>query len=121
VNNDPENHEQRERRFDGALRRWGGRDPRTRPEAAATRVLAHLPSSAWRFVHRRALAVAAVAVLALIGLGWLALRNGGVPPSLPMTSQVAAMHIPTLDDNVVLWWVDPETPVYFVLTPPDRK
>jgi hypothetical protein len=72
-------------------------------------------------VPRRGLAVAAVAALALIGVGWLALRNGAVPPPLPTPSQVATMHTPALDDNVVLWWVDPETPVYFILTPPGCK
>jgi hypothetical protein len=65
------------------------------------------------------LAGVAVAAVALIGAGWLALRNGEVPPALPTSSQVATMHTPALDENVVLWWVDPETPVYFVLTPPN--
>jgi hypothetical protein len=64
--------------------------------------------------------LATAVLMLLIGAWWLVPRNGEVPRTVSTSSQVATIQTPALDENVVLWWLDPETPVYFVLAPPER-
>jgi hypothetical protein len=56
------------------------------------------------------LALAAAVVLALAA--WLAIR----PASPPAPQHQAQVEPPiVLEEDVVVWWLDPETPVYFSL------
>jgi hypothetical protein len=117
--------------FDEAFRQWGRRPPRTAPEVASTRIVAHLGSRTGRALRWRL----AVAVAMLLGIPlalWLVTRNGEQLPTTSSTpnaiaalptpaSQSAAMASPPLEGNVVLSWLDPETPVYFMLSPPDSR
>jgi hypothetical protein len=102
--------------FDRALREWAKRDPRTPADAAATRVVARLGRRpVVRFGWRLAATTAATALLLAVGL-WAVLgdgepRRGTAQPTVDTAGLVA----PPLDSTVVLWWLDPETPVYFVL------
>jgi len=101
-------------RFESALREWGKKPPRTPAEHAATRVLASLPRHGTRTGWRRfAWAGAALVLLALV----LWLTPARRAPQVASASVVAA----PLDENVVLWWLDDETPVYFVIGPADES
>lgn len=97
-------------RFESALEAWGKRPPRTPPEHAATRVLASLPRQAGGRRWWRPVWVAATTLLLAVAV-WL------VPSrQAPHIAQNGIAPAP-LDDNVVMWWLDDETPVYFVLEP----
>jgi len=111
--------------LEGELRRWGRRPPRTSPADAARRILTALePRRRFHFPLRLAFASVAGTVLA-VGL-WLAMRNGEngagrvEAPSAPAAPAAGAAAAP-LEENVVLWWLDPDTPVYFVLGPPEAQ
>ena len=57
------------------------------------------------------------AVIAMVtGALWLGLQEEETGET-----NVAALDPVPLGDDVVLWWIDPETPVYFVLTPPGNE
>jgi hypothetical protein len=53
-------------------------------------------------------------VLVCVGV-WIGLR----PPTAP--GRQALVTPPPLPENVVQWWLDDQTPVYFVLGPADSK
>ncbi|MGD8375218.1 MAG: hypothetical protein PVF68_03685 [Acidobacteriota bacterium] len=111
--------------FDEAFRDWGRRPSPTAPEVAATRVVARLESRAGRALRWRFAVVIATTMLLGIPLAlWLMPHGGGPLSTTPPTRAAhpaAAMPTPPLDDNVVLSWLDPETPLYFVLSPPDSQ
>lgn len=111
--------------FDEAFRDWGRRPSRTAPEVAAIRVAARLGSRTGRALRWRLAVVTATAMLLGIPLAlWLIPHGGGPPSTTPPPSAAnpaAAMLTPPLDDNVVLSWLDPDTPVYFLLSPPDSQ
>jgi len=101
-------------RFDRALREWAARPPATPAPAAAARIAARIPERAagggvWRFA-----AAAALVVIVLVGLSLFGSR--GARPR--QTAHVNAS--PPLGDDVVVQWLDPDTPVYFVLPSDDR-
>jgi hypothetical protein len=101
--------------FDRALGEWGRRAPRTSPETAARRIerLVAAPREPQR--RPRLAWIAATIIVAAMGT-WFVVRNGGdLPPPVTPPSIVADVTTLPLDDNVVLWWLDEETPVYFVL------
>lgn len=91
---------------------WGRRRPATPAATAARRVVAKLAArSAPRLWPRRA-AVATAASLAGLGL-WFILAQ---PPQV--TPLPAAIEAPEpLPANVIQFWLDPDTPVYFVTGP----
>lgn len=103
-------------RFDDALREWARRPPRATAPVAARRVTARLgPSdrSAGRaavWVPRLAAACGLALVVASGALLW---RNAPPPPA----PSPAADAPPVLPENVVVFWLDPDTPVYFVVRP----
>lgn len=103
------NDEHKPDAFDAALREWGERPPRTPAGIAARRAVAALPEPRAAMAWLRPALVAATLLLA-VAAGWLI--SGGAHPARPT---VAELTPPPLDDDVVLWWIDPETPVYFVL------
>lgn len=103
-------------RFDTLLREWAARPPRTPAPFAARRLAARLAGLAagetrqprrWAF-SRLAGATAVLAVLAA-GL-WL----GSRPPLRPPAPAAPA----PVDDGVVVFWLDAETPLYLTLNPP---
>lgn len=99
------------RDFERELSDWGRRPARTPPDVAAARVIAGLPAQPWWDVRRLAAAAAVAVLVVSIGAGWWIMQDNN--PDL------VVLEPPLLDENVVLWWVDPETPVYFALGPPE--
>lgn len=100
------------------IRQWGRRPPNTAAATAARRVVARLgarpgareESRPWL----RRVAFAAAASLAALAL-WFVLAQP--PRSVPESASVDLP--PTLPENVVMFWLDADTPVYFVTGPPD--
>jgi ferric-dicitrate binding protein FerR (iron transport regulator) len=95
--------------FEERLRERAGRPPSTPPEVAARRVLAALPGARRSFISWR-VAAAAAAVLLVCAAAWVVSRSRG-----STAARVAQVAPATLPDNVVQWWLDDGTPVYFVL------
>jgi hypothetical protein len=96
--------------FDRAFSAWARRPMPTPPEEAAGRVRAAIEPPHRSSQVRALLALAASIVLALAA--WLALRPAAPPP----VEQQAQLEPPiVLEEDVVVWWLDPETPVYFSL------
>jgi hypothetical protein len=109
-------HDDKLDRFDQEYRRWGRRPAATPPGTASTRIRA-LIRSGRTASPRWNLAWAAALVLAVVGSWLLGGRTGHAPsPSPPAVHEAVA-----LPDNVVLWWLDPETPVYFVIRPAEPE
>lgn len=95
--------------FESALRRWGERPPETRPDVAARRLV--LPARTSPRFPLWQLASAAVLIWGVfLGAWYGALR----PAPGPATTPIAMEPLP---DNVMVFWVDAQTPVYFVLSP----
>ena len=106
-------HDEKLDRFDEEYRRWGRRPATIPAGAAATRLRARL--AARQRTRRSATGLAWAAAVAIVLVGsWLIDTRGGRAPS---PSPSAAHEAVALPDNVVLWWLDPETPVYFVIRP----
>jgi len=107
------------RNFDEAFRRWEGRPGQTSPEEAGRLISARVgPRHQSRRPGWPLVLVAAVTGMVALGL-WLIPENGGLPPAaVAPDNRTTVFHQPPLDENTVLWWLDPHTPVYFVLTPP---
>jgi hypothetical protein len=100
-------------RFEEDYRRWGRRPAAIQAGAAATRIRARIAARRRRRRTAAGLAWASVFLLAVAGNWLIESRRGAVPSPSPQ-----AVHAPVaLPDNVVLWWLDPETPVYFVIRP----
>jgi hypothetical protein len=100
--------------FDEVLRAWGRRDVPTSSRQAALAVRSQLATSHQGFPMLRL--AAAAAVLLVIGLVAFLATPSAVPPS-----DVAALHPQPLGDGVVQFWLNPETPVVFVLSPMGSK
>lgn len=109
-------------RFEQEFRRWGKRPPLTPPDVAGRRIAARLkPVRTVLPIWRMAAAAAAVVLLVCGTWAGLKFTGGSASHSVP---DAAAAHStefvpPPLDENVVLWWLDDETPVYFVLNTGD--
>jgi peptidoglycan/LPS O-acetylase OafA/YrhL len=96
--------------FDRAFAAWARRPVTVTPEEAAGRVQAAIVEPRRRARLQPLLALAATVVLALAA--WLALRPAAPPPAQQQAQLDSAI---ALEDDVVVWWLDPETPVYFSL------
>lgn len=92
--------------FEARLRRWGGRPPSLAPTHAASRVVGLLPERRGATPWLRLAAVTAMLVLVAV-TAWL-----GRPPR-PSQPVVATLG----SDQVVQFWLDSDTPMYFVLPP----
>jgi hypothetical protein len=103
-----------EERIDAAWRRLAARPASLSPSDAARRVMARLPAQHVR-VPLGAWAIVTALVLVCAGV-WLVVRP---QPSPPVREALSAP--PPLPENVVQWWLDDKTPVYFVLSPADSK
>jgi ferric-dicitrate binding protein FerR (iron transport regulator) len=108
-----EHDERLKERIDAAWRSFANRPARLSPSEAARRVVDRLPAEPMR-VSLRVWALAAAAVLICVS-AWVALR----PQPAPLREALSVP--PPLPENVVQWWLDDETPVYFVLSPRDSK
>jgi len=106
-------------RFDAALRGWGARAPRMPADAAAARVVERIGQRSARGeagvrARQWVMATAAAALVALVaGAAWL-WRDA--PPAAPPASGAVDLP-PALPENVVQFWLDSQTPVYFVTGP----
>lgn len=101
-------------RLERLLREWGRRPPATEPGIAARRVVARLQGDRSRPIWGRALLATAGAALALTTV-WQGMRM--IEPSTPPGRRLVDEAPAPLPDNVVQWWLDAETPVYFVTGP----
>jgi hypothetical protein len=95
-----------------ALRRWAGRPSRLAPSEAAARVRARIAAPSRR--PPGLLVAAAAAAVALALAAGISERTTSAPPQ----AAAPALVVGPLPENVVLWWLDAETPVYFVIGPP---
>ena len=96
-----------------ALRRSAARPLRTTAAEAAARVRPLLQRRRRTGNGWTAAAIAALLVVAAV-MHRVPRRE---TPASPPTAAPPVMAVEPLPDNVVLWWVDPETPVYFVVAP----
>ncbi|MEW6367384.1 MAG: hypothetical protein AB1714_22370 [Acidobacteriota bacterium] len=99
-----------EQGFEEAFREWGRRPARMPAHIASQRIASKLDQRR-RKPRWRWLAAAAAIVFAVAG-AWL-LWQQALPDSRPPSMEITQ---PALDENVVLWWLDSNTPVYFVIT-----
>jgi hypothetical protein len=97
-------HDHGVEQFEAQLRSWGGRPPILAPAVAADRVVGQLPERGAALPWLRLAAVAAMLVLLTV-TAWLA------APSRPEPPAVATLG----SDQVVQFWLDSDTAVYFVL------
>jgi len=103
-------HDSNVGQFEERLRRWGGRPPSLAPAFAASRVVGQLRERGAATPWLRLAAVAAMMVAIAVGVWRTA------PQQQPLAAAVAANGSGATGD-VVQFWLDPETPVYFVLQP----
>ena len=99
-------HERNVEQFEERLRRWGGRPPSLAPAHAASRVVGRLRERGAATPWLRLATVTAMLVLVAF-TAWL-----GRPPR-PSQPVVATLG----SDQVVQFWLDSDTPMYFVLPP----
>lgn len=99
--------------LEDALRRRAARSPAISPQEASRRVRARIGPRPRR---RRLLMLAAAGTAVVLALAGALGRRGGVVLWPPTVERTVTME--PLPDNIVLWWLDPETPVYFVVGPP---
>lgn len=104
-------------RFDAALRRWAERPappppawPPPRSPAPSSRAGARHAALRWR------LAAASLALVALAGAGFL-LRPRSAPPIETPAATTAAAPVAAVAsaDEVLVLWLDSETPLYLTL------
>jgi hypothetical protein len=99
-----------------ALREWAKASPRTPAADAARRVRERIRAGGPRPSRTRvgwqvvAIASALVVAVAAATMLW---RGPGSPPGASRASGAP----PVLPENVVVFWLDAETPVYFVVGP----
>jgi hypothetical protein len=97
--------------FDRAFSAWARRPLEVPPEEGARRVQAAIERSRRPTPARVVLMLAAAVVLALAA--WLAVRSALTPAPQQQQAQLEPPIV--LEEDVVVWWLDPETPVYFSL------
>ena len=104
-----------QRRFDEAFKKWAVRPAPTASERATAQVMARLAESRRRpsLAARRLRLAAAAGVVTVAVLGWLTLG--------PVTQPVAEVPLPALGEDVLLLWLDPQTPLYLTVAPPAAK
>jgi len=106
-------------RFDEALRVWADQAPKTPSDEAARQVLARLPERrrrGWFPGSQLRLATAGAGLALLLLIGWATLPESPVP--LIASEEMA---LPPLPDDVVLLWLDSETPLYLTVATPATK
>ena len=100
--------------FDAALRDWANRPPETSPGAAAARVRARLSRS--RPAHAKALLLSVAASVVAAVVAGIGLRTLWSPPGIWLrdAARKTETALPPLPANVMVFWLDRDTPVYFV-------
>jgi hypothetical protein len=112
-------------KFDEEFRNWSQRPPATPAARAAREISARLRNQRrWRTPSAAFTAAAAVVVLLVSLVVWFAVTEHGsavadrvLVEDTSGAPRLRARQPAPLDPNVVLWWIDPDTPVYFVLQP----
>jgi hypothetical protein len=99
-------HDRNVEQFEERLRRWGGRPPSLAPAFAASRVVGRLRERGAATPWLRLAAATAMLVLITV-TAWLAGPSRTEHPAVAMLGS----------DQVVQFWLDSDTPVYFVLPP----
>ena len=99
-------YERNVEQFEERLRRWGGRPPSLAPAHAASRVVGQLPERRGATPWLRLAAVTAMLALVTVTV-WVSAPPRREPAAEAMLGS----------DQVVQFWLDAETPVYFVLPP----
>jgi hypothetical protein len=113
-------NEERRDNFDQVFKSWAERLPETPPNQAAAQVVGQLTEQGGNtlFVGSRMRFAAAAATLMLaVVVGWMTLRPEP-PAAVPATTEVA---LPPLEENVILLWLDEQTPLYLTVAPPATK
>jgi len=101
--------------FADALRRHAARTPSLMPAEAARRLRERLEPRPERR-YRQWLAPAAAAAAVVLALASASrMRHEDGPAPRPRGVERSTVVVGPLPDNIVLWWADPETPVYFIL------
>lgn len=103
-------------RFEDALRDWAARPLDTSAEKAAREVIARLPerrTGGWAVGPSWQLGTAAAGLALLLVVGWMTLPTA--PESSRLTDDLA---LPPIPHDVVLLWLDDETPLYLTVAPP---
>ncbi len=115
-----ENHKDPLKEFEGRWKDWAKKAPGTVPKDAARRVMARLPARPRRrdmlgFIPaRRYLAAAAAVALLVFGIRFF----GKTKPTILEAPVIAEASI-ELGEDVALIWLDPDTPLYMTLSPPE--
>ena len=115
-----ENHKDPLKEFEGRWKDWAKKTPGTAPEKAARRILTRLPvrSRGWAMLGflsaRRYLAAAAAVALLVFGIRFL-----GKTKTTVIEVPVVAEASIELGEDVALIWLDPDTPLYMTLNPPE--
>ena len=105
--------------FERDFRRSASAPPTMSPHEAARRVRERISKASPR---RAWLLLPAAAMAAVLGLLAARALHVNVPTPPPRASvEPGTPAVEPLPDNVVLWWIDPETPVYFVVAPPTHE
>jgi hypothetical protein len=101
-------------RLEARIKEWGRRDPATPAATASRRVVQRLADQARPRPWPRRIGVAAAACLAGLAV-WVTWPLDHPPRGTrpPLAAEAPA----PLPSNVVQFWLDPETPVYFVTGP----
>ena len=99
-------HDSNVGQFEERLRTWGGRPPSLAPAFAASRVVGQLRERGAATPWLRLAAVAAMLVLITV-TAWIAAPSRSEHPAVAMLGS----------DQIVQFWLDSDTPVYFVLPP----
>lgn len=98
--------------LEAIIERAARRPGRLTPEDAAQSVVRRLPQNREaRFRWLRPTALAASLILAVGAATWMNLRRSAEPP--PRVGTV--IEAPVMGTDVVVSWIDADTPVYFVL------
>ena len=100
-------------RFEQAFAEWAARRPRTPATVGARRVLARAMTTAPPLPWARLLA-AAVLVTLIVADGLVRQRRRAAATRRCDCRPDRRRPLP---DNVMLWYLDPQTPVYLVLSP----
>ena len=102
--------------FDEAFKSWAERPLCTPADEAARQVMAQLPErrgKGWFSGSRLRFATAAVGLALLLVVGWATLPK---PQGASVPAQEVAL--PPLPEDVVLLWLDDETPLYLTVALP---
>ena len=106
-------------RFDEAFKSWAKQSPPTPGDEAARQVMARLPerrSLMWSAGSQLRLAAAAAGLALVLVVSWATLPQSPDPVALAQE-----VSLPPLQENVVLLWLDDQTPLYLTLAPPATK